>query len=585
MIFWRVSTRRQWPHALYPERRKAQYMSVDKEMQQQLCLLTGRDAFGRAVNPSGPARPDKKVGIFFWLWIGQPYASGVYDATKILAQPGGDDRLFRAESPESPDRQQHFWGEPLWGYYNSIDSWVIRKQLELLTLAGIDFMVFDTTNAVTYPNVYMRVLMEIERLKGEGWDPPRAAFYTHSYSIRTVMQLYKELYLPKLYPSTWYCEDGRPVIIAYANPEEDKSWAQKEMKDFCYDPAAYPAEVAKFFKFYKPQWPLDPFFHDGFPWVEWTFPQPLHTDVMSVTVASHPNVPFSFSLTRDKENWGRGWDVEHKRNDSEKVDSGLFFQSQWDHAIKTDPRTIFIGGWNEWIAYKQLWDGEYMLCDAVNREFSRDIEPMEGGYEDAFYIQMIHNIRRFKYTSYLEVPPGTPVVYHSVNSEPRGRDSAGVCETLRYEQPDLPNVIRRITVTYAGEKLTFETEFLNELSDADLQSFQILLSSGEENRNGFEGYSWRIATVSGKTGLSIQSLNGNKKIIKELEYNRFGKHLGVSLVLRDICDNADRIYFKAAIYVKNITDIMSYYSTGSALPPGRLSYMYPLGSQHKKEAK
>ena len=65
--------------------------------------------------------------MFFWLWIGQPYATGAYDAGKILDMENGQKRLLGEISDISPDRQQHFWGKPLWGYYNSADEWVIRK--------------------------------------------------------------------------------------------------------------------------------------------------------------------------------------------------------------------------------------------------------------------------------------------------------------------------------------------------------------------------------------------------------------------------------------------------------------------------
>lgn len=118
---------------------------------------------------------------------------------------------------------------------------------------------------------------------------------------------------------------------------------------------------------------------------------------MNVTVASHPMVPMSFSLTRKHwTNWGRGWNPRTKTNETENVDKGTFFQAQWDHAIASAPQIVSVGGWNEWIAYKQPYDGEYMLCDAVTKEYSRDIEPMVGGYEDAFYLQLIANIHRYK---------------------------------------------------------------------------------------------------------------------------------------------------------------------------------------------
>ena len=155
----------------------------------QLNHLVGLDKYGRAFAPQAGVRPDRQVGLFFWLWIGQPAATGAYDAGALLEQENGRDILFHQDVPESPDGQQHFWGKPLWGYYDSADEWVIRRQIELLMLAGVDFIVFDTTNARTYPQVYEQVLAVIQAYQQAGWNPPRAAFYTHSHSLDTVRVL------------------------------------------------------------------------------------------------------------------------------------------------------------------------------------------------------------------------------------------------------------------------------------------------------------------------------------------------------------------------------------------------------------
>ena len=81
--------------------------------------VVGVDQFGRTVNAISGYKAKKQVGIFYWPWIGQPYASGVYDATKIAAMPNGLKLLYDFKSLDkaiSPSGQAHFWGEPLWGY-------------------------------------------------------------------------------------------------------------------------------------------------------------------------------------------------------------------------------------------------------------------------------------------------------------------------------------------------------------------------------------------------------------------------------------------------------------------------------------
>lgn len=172
-----------------------------------------------------------------------------------------------------------------------------------------------------------------------------------------------------------------------------------------------------------------------------------------MTVASHPNVPFSFTLTRGLENWGRGWDPQARVNRPEDVDTGAFFQKQWDWAIENDPALVFVGGWNEWIAYKQLWEGEYMLCDAVDREFSRDIEPMCGGYEDAFYIQLIRNIRRYKGLEGSEKAGPVPCGWRPPPCPPSPAITGGSARRSGTRRPAPVNPLRSVEAARVGSSL------------------------------------------------------------------------------------------------------------------------------------
>ena len=53
--------------------------------------LVGIDKLGRKVEAVRYEDNGKQVGCFFWMWIGQPYASGVWDATEILKRENGAD--------------------------------------------------------------------------------------------------------------------------------------------------------------------------------------------------------------------------------------------------------------------------------------------------------------------------------------------------------------------------------------------------------------------------------------------------------------------------------------------------------------
>lgn len=564
-------------------------------------LIVGVDQFGRTLNAIHSTRENKQVGMFFWLWMGQPLASGVYDATKILEMENGINILFHETSSISPNGQAHWWGEPLWGYYNSADEWVIRKQMELITQADVDFIFFDTTNAVTYRNVYRKIMKVISEMLAEGWDAPKVVFYTHSKSMDTVRELYRDIYSRNYLPETWYMLDGKPMIIAYTKPVDDIREAVSR-GDHSYKPAEFTEEILNFFTFKYPQWPSDPVYENGFPWIEWHYPQPMHKEgrVMNVTVASHPMVPMSFSLTRKDKgwlNWGRGYNVQTKQNVSEDVLKGTYFQSTWDVALEADPDMISVGGWNEWIAYKQPWDGEYMLCDAANIEYSRDIEMMKGGYNDAYYIQLALNIRKYKDTGVnftVQSKPKTidingdasqwndvKAIFRAADKANIERDYNGAATGLRYTQPAARNNLQEIRVAQDKDNIYFYIRAENDITAYDNKEnwMNIFVGKQTPSLKGWEGYEYLINRAPANDGTTtVESLDAsfNTTGTGSAQYSVKGNTMMVKVPRSalGLGENENTFYFKVADGVENYKDIMDYYVTGRSLPMGHLSYQY-----------
>ena len=562
--------------------------------------IVGVDHFGRAfTTPIGGFRTDRQVGMFFWPWIGQPYASGIYDATKIAAMPDGINILFkRYDDVISPNGQAHYWGEPLWGYYNSNDEWVLRKQMQMITMAGVDFIFFDHTNAVIYDDVVLQVCKVIDEMQKEGWNPPKIVSYTHSRSFQTVRNLYNLIYGPGRYPDTWYKVDGKPLIIAYTDARDDIAEASSR-GDTSYSPGELSPEILNFFHFFKPNWPFDPTYPDGFTWVEWKFPQPLHTEskMMNVTVASHPGVPMSFSLTRPGHiNWGRGWDPSLRQNISENVDKGTFFQAEWDEAIKADPPMISVGGWNEWIAYKQLFDGEYMLCDAASKEFSRDIEPMKGGYQDAFYLQLIRNIRRYKGSSEgvrgaqapktIDIAAGIDqwkdVSYVQRNTDAKfiARNAYGGAKTVHYAQPAPTDKITVVRVAHDADNIYFCIEGKEAFSAPGKSNWlNIFIGVGEPSAKAWECYDYLVGRSTGRDVMTVEKIGAGYKLSgsDKASFRREGNIIQVAVPRQALgLNGAGQFYFKVEMGVETPSDLMDSYLTGSAMPMGRLSFLYLL---------
>lgn len=564
--------------------------------------IVGIDHFGRSFGTIDGYKKDHIVGMFFWAWIGQPYASGIYDATKIAAMPDGINILTNLEynRPDiSPNGQAHYWGEPLWGYYNSIDEWVIRKQMEMITLAGVDFIYFDHTNAVIYTDVVLTVAKVIHEMIEAGWNPPRISHYTHSCSIQTATRLYNEIYMGhKEYEDTWFKYNGKPLIIAYTNPEDDKAEARSR-GDSSYNPGELSNSVKNFFTFLKPNWPSDPSYDDGFTWIEWKFPQPYHpvSKMMNVTVASHPAVPMSFSLTRPGwVNWGRGWNPYTKQNVSENVDKGTLFQYEWDEVVKQDPPLVSVGGWNEWIAYKQPYLGEYMLCDAASKEYSRDIEPMKGGYQDAFYLQLISNLRRYKGVKGTDVRRQQPltidldgsltqwdeVKYVEKNPDAKfmARSEYGGSKTVHYVQAAPKNCITEIRTSYDDTNIYFLIKTKAAWTDpkkTDTDWMNLYIGRGEPSEKGWNGYEYIIGSTCSNGAATIERLSSDfsKTEIGSAVYRKAANNL-IVVVPRNIVGlaNDEGFYFKVTSGVENPSDIMNTYTTGCAMPMGRLSYQY-----------
>lgn len=573
----------------------------DKKLGYDINSIVGVDQFGRTFSTISSTDSKKQVGMFFWLWIGQPQYEKTYDTEKILSSSKNKqetyDLLFHTNNDTYPAEVPYFYYEPIWGYYNSADDYVIRRQMEMLTVAGIDYIAFDVSNGTTYRSVYLKFMRIIEELVNEGWNPPRVTFYTHGHSTNTLRNLYSEVYSRKLYSKSWYYVDGKPFIIAYSDVDDDIY-----ENGGTINPEPLSKEILNFFTFKRPQWPTTTtedirFYNDGVPWVEWIYPQPLHGDTISVSVASHPAIPMSFSLTRGALNWGRGWDPITKKNVAENVYKGTFFQLQWDNAIKANPKNIFVGGWNELIAYKTPYAGEYMFCDGLNVEFSRDIEPMNGGFEDAFYQQLIKNVRKYKSTSgtakgtkkSINLAAGTDQwssvknVYRSIGTENYGRDYKGANKDNYYKQDAPRNNIQEVRVANDNDYVYFYIRCENAITSytSGTNWMNVLIGSGTPDLSGWNGYEYVLNREPGKNGTtSIHKLDSAGKATKvgSAEYTVNGSVMQVKVAKNSIGLKGEKsLYFKVADGVTKSNDIMNYYVTGKSLPLGRLSYQYNLG--------
>lgn len=163
--------------------------------EQTIESLTATDRLGRNVPAIKGTDGEKYVGMFYFLWNGQERSkqTKIYDNTRLM-ELLGDEFWDGTEILTSPPNQYHYWGEPLFGYYNAQDPFVIRRHLEMITMAGVDFLVFDATNQFTYNQVWQVMFPIMEEFAAQGFAVPKIAFYTNTESDQRVTQLYSQLY-------------------------------------------------------------------------------------------------------------------------------------------------------------------------------------------------------------------------------------------------------------------------------------------------------------------------------------------------------------------------------------------------------
>jgi len=178
------------------------------------------DALGRSLPGAkdvGLPRPNKFVGVFYFLWLGQHGDEGPFDIAKILAKEPG-----ALQNPKSPLwgslGYPHHWGESLFGYYVSDDESVLRKHAQMLADADVDMIVFDVTNQLTYPRSWKALCRVFDQVKREGNRVPQIAFLCPFWDPKKVVnELWNDLYSRNLYPDLWFQWEGKPLILADPN--------------------------------------------------------------------------------------------------------------------------------------------------------------------------------------------------------------------------------------------------------------------------------------------------------------------------------------------------------------------------------
>lgn len=562
------------------------------------------DELGRevATTDSGIQRSEidsnATIGMFYYIWHGEHTESGL-DITKLLN-----------ENPYTPkwgnEFEMHWGSEPWLGYYRAGNPFIVAKHIQMLVDAGVDFLFFDCTNAFVYPHNVQVVISELERRRTLGMKYPRLAFMLHSHPDNTIQEVYNHFYRnkPEL-NKYWYFHDGKPLILAPIEEIPDiaaeirnhftfrNSWAWRQ------NMLNLPAEWSWLENYpQKPGWMPDNGYESD------TTKKTI--EQMSVSVAQHPTTKIGKSFHRFHQPETNPYGL------CKETPQGLYFQEQWDQAIKVHPPVVMVTQFNEWIAQRFIIKdstelsqcrpgvpmriGETFFVDVYSAEFSRDLEPSKHpAVRDNYYLQMASNARRYRGANTIPVPTT------NLKIKIKGNFNQWDSETVEYrddkddtfftsediqsaETLSRPtNDIIRAKVTKDKKNIYFFVETANDMGTPENTPrwMHLLINADCNYTNGWNGYDFivHLDINSGKYSLMRNRTTGKYEweTICAVEYRVEGNRMHLAIPRKLIGHNkADKdLDFKWADNIPhNVTDILNFISDGDVAPNARFNYRY-----------
>ncbi|WP_285008578.1 hypothetical protein [Pedobacter faecalis] len=539
----------------------------------------------------------QKVGIFYFVWHGahgyDTHRGGIpsegimpklpsdtlspYDISKLLKQNPG-------KPAYGPLHAFHHWAEPYFGYYLADDEWVIRKHGQMLADAGVDVIILDATNGAIYLPQFMKIAETYQKMRAAGSKTPEIAFIVNSSPVATVNRLYESIYSKGLYRNLWFNWKGKPLLLAPSEGQSDdvksfftlrQSWAWSKGQTWFADG--------------KDKWPWLDHAPQSYGWHE----SPDKAEQVSVSIAQHP-----------MSNIGRSY----RKGKQPKVPdpgAGLYFSEQWKRALQVKPEFVFITGWNEWVAMrfndgasshflgKRIPKGDTYFVDLYNEEFSRDAEPMKGGFADSYYLQMVDHIKKYKAQADVPVYRATnrikvdgrfgdwsevAAVYRDDTGDIFHRDHPGWGRYQRYVDTSGRNDITETRVAVDSRFVYFYVRTAGRLSAPGAGDWMQLLISDQSGAANWEGFQYRVVNHPSKTGIKriLKSMGGwNWQPVAEVKYRWLNNEMELGIPRKLLPGIAEvQLEFKWADHIPEDGDPMHFYDKGDVAPNARFKYVY-----------
>ena len=589
--------------------------------QSQWIVQDGLDRIVATNTQTGDVREDKIVAIFYWTWHGdfadgQTAYNNQQNIDKLIALGKGERDYMTMSMSElnslgikTAMGPYHFWDEPIYGYYDGDDEWVIRKQAELLAAADIDVVFFDNTNGTyTWKETALRVMKVFSEARAQGVDAPDVSFMFPFGAVEwagtQMVELYNDIYKQGLYEDVWFKLDGKPMVMGWPGSLNSKDAATaKEIKEFF----TFRSNLGGYLdtETASNQWG----------WLS-RFPQAyFHNDkgeIEQITVGTAVNhnyvksiiAPMSYGENIIGRTWtSRGYDTRENA-----VLYGACFAEQWQNALAVDPKIVFVTAWNEWVAMRiENWPAspeQYQNCfvDQYNTEFSRDCEPSAGILKDHYYYQLVDYVRQFKGTNPIEKATWEKLidvnggfgqwadvgpVYNDYFGLP-DRDALGykdpqTGQRIHYTNDSGRNDIYDAKVARDYENIYFMVRTLEDLTPyTDPYWMRLYIDMGESEQN-WENYEFILnkQNPENETTATLERFTGKgfeTEVVGKVTYSVKGNVLTVCIPKVMLGIPAEELDFEFGFKWTDNTledgDIMKWYVNGDVAPVGRFNYCY-----------
>ena len=575
----------------------------------------------------GPVKNDKTVVMFYWDWhenLGN--GEGATNTTELMKLYPDAKNDYKNSAWRGTGRYC-FWNEPIYGYYRTSDTWVLRRQAELLANIGVDAIMNDNTNgSFIWREGYLPLYDEWLDAQADGVDVPKISFmFPFSSASSAYNQLeggaqniYKDIYSTDKYQSLWFYWDGKPMLMG---PSSKISSSIKELFTWRAAQPQYYFETIN-----------EPFLNT-WGWLS-TYPQVRYATTKSnytrgrieqITVGvacNHDYVTHQLTAMNGENVMGRSYTSKYPNRYEVEGESatlyGYFFQEQFDYALQVNPQVVFITGWNEWHAWRQpdLWMGvENALADQFIDEYSRDLEPTKGALKDHYYYLAANYIRQYKGVNPIPTPSENKTIDMSAgykqwsdvapyyasyigntqdrNAEGYNRDSYDKKanpdvegNTYIYTETSGRNDIIGSQIARDSQYVYFHVECADNITPYTDSLWMNLYIDSDQNNQGWETFEYVVnkSAASEKTLVLEKFTNGyESEKVADVEYSVDGRYMTVKIPKSalGLSGNDYTINFSwtdnvhdEGDYTKYSGDIMDFYISGDVAPGGRFKYSF-----------